>query len=299
MKKTKKISALFISILLVFTLTYCSKDRLEPKAQTLNAYGSLDVFYTTYRPAEQSLVVNRNATGPIIGSHGTKIWVDSTLFMNQNSVDVTYPFTIKLIELYNPKDMILYNMPTVYGGKLLVTGGEIRVRAFKGTAELILKPSKVYTTHVPAPAMDPQMGVFYGQNVGAIVNWTNTPSTSLVDSAGFYQMSLQQMGWINCDYSYTYPPSKSTITFSSTVDDLTNVATFLYFDGIKSVMQVYGKASGDVPVGASVKIVCFAADASGKLFYYTKNLTVGATNAIDVTLTAVTDQALINYLAGL
>lgn len=294
----KKNSALVLSFILVLTLTYCSKERLDEQEKPLNAYGSPENFYNSYRPAEQSFIVNRNGKGPIIGLLGTKIWVDSTLFMYQNGTDITYPFIIKLVELYTPKDMILYNMPTVAGGKLLTTGGEIRIRALKDTTELVLKPGKVYLVNMPN-GTDNQMEVFYGKPLGSFTDWSNTPSTAIALDSGFYKMLLPKIGWINADYFYAFPGGKATVTFSSTVDDLTSVAKFLYFDGIKSVMQVYGDTSGEIPVGASVKIVCFAADATGKMFYYTQNITAGATNEIDVTLESVTDQVLLTYLGTL
>lgn len=298
MKTYHKFFRLFSGLVLVLILSQCSKERLEEKEPELNKYGSLDAFYTTYRPAEQTFTINRNGKGPIIGKHGTKMWVDSTIFMYSNGTDITYPFTIRLLELYSPKDMILYNMPTVSGGQLLVTGGEIRVRAFKDADELVLKPGKVYPTYFPGPAADPKMEIFYGKQLGSLVDWTNAPSTTVTVDSGYYKALLPKIGWINCDYFYNYS-SKTTIAFSSKTDDLTNVAKFLYFDGIKSLMQVYGNTSGEIPVGTSVKIICFAANDQGKLFYYSKSMTTGASNPLEIELTEVSESNLIAHLAGL
>lgn len=308
MKHFGNLFKLLVGIVFISVIGSCSKDRISDKKEdTLNKYGSLNSFYEMNRPPEQTYVVDRNGTGPIVGLNGTKIWVDSTIFQHPNGDPVTYPFTIKLVELYTPKDMILYNMPSVGGGKVLTTAGEVRVRAFKGTEDLVLKPSKVYRVDIPGLTIDPQMEIFYGWNKGSFVDWTNNISdigntsgglASITPDNGFWKMLIPQMGWVSCAKNFT-PSGKSTVQFTSSTDDLTNVAKFLYFPNVKSVVQVYTTTSGEVPVGESVKLICFAADANGKLFYYTKNFTIATSNAVDVKMEAVTEQALLSYLANL
>lgn len=286
--------------------TYCSKDRIDDPEDDdppqLKSYGPLDAFYQEHRQPEQEFILTGEGAGPIVGAQGTKLWLDSTLFMHQNGDDVFYPFTIGLVELYTPGDIILYNMPTVAGGDLLVTDGEIRVKAYKDGEELLLKPNAIYQAEMPSDNPTADMDIFYGVDDSSYIDWTDTPAyydSIGVDSAS-YVMLLSQIGWINADYFYDFPMTKTTVIFQSSTDSLDSyVAKFLYFENIPSVMQVYGSTSGDVPINDDVKVICFAIDTEGSMFYYTEDITISANPVIDVTLTSITENYLISFLEGL
>ena len=82
-------------------------------------------------------------------------------------------------------------------------------------------------------------------------------------------------GWINCG-KLAGSANNSKLTFASTVDDLTNVAIFVYIPATKTVMQAYNLTTTDIPNGSAVKIVCIAVDGANNLFSYTDNLTLTA-----------------------
>ncbi len=207
-------------------------------------------------------------------------------------------------------------MPTIAQGQLLTTGGEIRVRAYKGPDELVLKPNKRYHCTMPSGTAvpDPLMSIFYGKDMGTYTDWmdnassvsTNTGIDSLeliaTDSAAHnYIMDIPVMGWINCDYFNSINSQPHTnITFSSTVDDLTNVVEFLYFPGIHSVMQVYNNVSGNIPIGIHVKALCFAQNSSNTMSYYLEDITsVASGQSVTVVMTNISDSALITAMNGL
>jgi len=308
MKNLKTITAaLMIFVSIVMLISACSKQRTE---EELNEYSSPDDFMYENRPEEQTFTLTGDSGGPIIGNQDTHLWMDSSIFMYTNGNDVSYPITIKLIEIYKPKDMELYEMPTVAQGNLLVTGGEIRVRAFKDNDELVLKPNKVYACKMPSQNLDANMSIFYGKEVGDIIDWmdnasdvsTNSGINSLEfitpDSSDYYSLLVPVMGWINCDYFYN-TTNPTTLTFDSDVDDLTNVVKFLYFPDIKSVMEVYGNVSGNIPVGANVKVLCFAANSSGSMFYFYQDMTVAANQTTMVTMTQISEADLLTLMDGL
>lgn len=299
--KTNSFSILSLLVLAVaMGMGSCSEQRIEA-----NSYESPNQFMMDNRAEEQVFVIDTGGQGgPIVGNQGTRLWGDSSIFMFPDGGAVAYPFTIKLIELYTPKDMILYAMPTVAQGNLLVTGGEIRVRAFKDDVELVLRPDRNYFALFPTADPDPAMRLFGGQQMGDIVDWvqlSDTDFTIVQDSAGtFYGAIVPQMGWINCDYFYgSDPDSLTTITYTSENDELDNVAKFLYFDDIQSVMQVYGTTSGSVPIGASVKSICFAMNASGNMAYHYAAFNVSANHVVDVTMEEISEADLLALLEGL
>lgn len=301
-----------ISAILMVSIHSCSKQRLQEEEEEepeLSEYSSPDSFYDANKPQEQEYEITQDGPGPLVGQKGTKIWLGKDLLMHQNGDSVQYPFTIKLIELYTPQDMILYNMPTIAGGDILVTDGEIRVRAFKDGEELKLRPGRVWWSGVPCADPQAQMDVFYGIEGAEFVDWTDdasvvdpTVSDSLtsidIDSTGYF-LNLPYLGWINCDYFYNSSEQKTTITFSSETDVLTNVDKFIYFSGIKSLMQVYGNVSGEIPIGTSATIICIGIGSDSKLHYYSKEISVADNQVVNVTMVETTEDSLMSFLAGL
>lgn len=317
--KTRIVRSLLPALLLVmgFVFTDCSKQRIAQ-----NSYSTPDQFMYDNRPEEQEFVIDGEGDGPIIGNQGTRLWLDSSIFMFTNGNDVSYPITIKLIEVYTPKDMELFDLPTVAQGNMLVTGGEIRVRAFKDGEELVLKPGKRYAAQVPSANPVQQMSIFYGSESGSILDWYDNASsvssnagidtlewiTPNTDSTGGpfgwpgigYDLAIPVMGWINCDYFYNLnPDSLTTVSYESEDDDLTNVMIFLSFPNIGSVMRVYNEQSGNVPIGEPVKSLCFAMNSSGALFYHYEEFAITPNHLVQVTMTEISEADLLALMAGL
>ena len=295
-------------VVAVAIIAGCKKDRIE---QQQNAYEPVNTYLDSKKQQEQEFTVDSGGSGPITGNQGTQIWIGKQCLMYPNGDSVTWPFTVKLVELYTPKDMIYYQEPTITSSGLLRTDGEIRLRAFKGATELLLKPDPCLAA-IAMPCAAPQAGqtVFYGfGNSTPSTDWSDNPtdfgittslSPNFTTTASSYTASIARLGWINCGKK-AGGSSNSTCTFSSSTDDLTNVGIFIYFPATKSVMQVSGTGlvSSNIPNGTSAKIICIGIDASGNLFDYYQAATVNSNMAIDVVMTATTDAALTTLLDGL
>lgn len=310
MKKVSTVSKISIASFLFLSATFyygCKKDRIEQ--QTLNTYDSSDSYLDSKKPEEQEFTIDTTGTGPITGNQGTKIWVGKPCLMYPNGDSVYYPFTIKLVELYKPKDMIYYQMPTMASGNILRTDGEIRLRAFKGATELVLRPDPCFS-QVEMKNSNPRndMGVFYGFEASGLPDWTDnlkslgsfSKSDSLFTPTGYgYTAAIGRLGWINCDKFANSTPS-STLTFESTVDDLTNVKFFIYFPATKTVMQVYNTTSFNIPNGSDVKIIGIAyKSGTSDLYHFYEELTVNSSSSVDVEMTAISDADLTALLTNL
>jgi len=306
MKTENPLKYILVAATMLVIYTACKKDRIEESV--LNAYESPNNYLDSKKEAEQEFeITSDSSSGPIIGNQGTHIWGGRSCLMYPNGDSVTLPFTVKLVELYTPKQMIYYQMPTVASDTILETDGEIRLRAFKNGTELLLKPGCSWSIKMPNTAPENYMRIFYGFQTANYVNWTDNPS-SLGVTTSFspifatttdgYLASIVKLGWINCDFKQG-SSTNYQLTFASSTDNLTNVAIFIYFPATKTVMQVYNMASGSIPSGAAVKIVAIAVNTSGQLFSYYHNLTVTAAAQLEVTMAATTDpaiEALLNSL---
>jgi hypothetical protein len=307
----KSVKTLFKTTILIgsvwATMASCSKDRIEAR-DDLNTYESPNTYLDSKKQPEQEFIIDSAGTGPIIGNQYTHIWGSKDCLMLPNGDSVSYPFTVKLVELYTPKDMIYYRMPTVSASRILETGGEIRLRAFKNSTEAKLRPGCEFKVSMPNEAPLPDyMRVFYGFESGSIIDWTDNLASLGVtqqqnpvwelDTIG-YTALIERLGWINCD-RLAGSTAGSTLTFASEEDDLTNVAIFVYLPATKSVMQAYNQSVGIIPNGTAAKVIAIAVNSSGTLFSFSQDLTVNGSQTVQVTMSATTDAALTALLDGL
>ena len=295
----RKISSFSGTIFLLVALLYfsCSKDRV--KQAPLKTYSPVSSYLNSKEQAEQTFIIDSAGPGPIVGNQGTKIWGGKNCLEFPNGDTVGYPFMIKLVELYTAKDMIYYQMPTVAGGTILETSGEIRLRAFSGTTELLLKPSPCsFEIQMPCAAPISGMDAWYGITTGGNPDWTSTPTTPFTTNVASYTAYPSILGWINCGQlaGSTY---NSTLTFTSTTDDLTNVGIFVYIPATKTVIQAYNSTTTPIPNGTSVEIIAIGVDGGGNLFSQYQTQTVNTSFAVPITLSATTDAALTTVLNGL
>lgn len=303
--KTISLASFLLIVMSTIIIISCSKERVQQQP-TLNTYNSPNTYLDSKKQTEQEFDIDSTGSGPIVGNQGTKIWMGKECLMFPNGDSVTYPYKIKLVELYTPKDMIYYQMPTVASGNILETDGEIRLRAFKNGTELVLKPNPCYSQiEMPNAAPKNYMKVHYGFNT---TNWTDNPSSLGVTSSlnpifsqtsYGYLAQIAKLGWINCGFNVASSPS-SALTFTSSVDDLTNLAIFVYIPAKKTVIQVPASLVSDqIPNGTNVKIVIIGVDGSGTLFSYDQQLTVNTNTQIDVTMASTTDATLTSLLNSL
>ena len=312
MKKTK----IFLTLLgasLVCILTFqfgCSKDRIETKP--LNSYSSPNSYLNSKKQTEQEYKVDSCITPPcpcpdVTGQQGTQICIGKTSLMYPNKSDSVYfPFYVRLIEIYKPKDMIYAQMPTVGGGNILETAGEIRVRVYKapgGVTALSLRPGYSYDVKMPNASPQNYMQAYYGGDGDNYSDWSNSPSPAVSatfanTTAGYYSNSILKLGWLNCDYSRA-ASTNYNLTFQSSTDELTNVAIFIYFPSTKTVMQVSNLVSGAIPNGSNVKIIAIGVKADGSLYKFYKAQTVSSSESIEVTMESTSDAALTTLLDGL
>lgn len=291
-------SALICSIILISS---CSKERIESieDEKQLKEYNPVSNYLDLKKQDEQEFIIDTSGTGPVVGNQGTKIWASKEKLMYPNGDSVQWPYTIKLIELFTPKDMIYYQMPNVASGTLLTTSGEVRIRAFKNGQELVLRPGMKWVVEMPSVTPLSSMSIYYGVDNGTYVNWSDSPAGSFITTAYGYIGEIAVMGWVLCGKPASVSPTTATYTFSSSTDNLQNVGKFIYFPNAKSVMQVYGQTAANLPSGEQIKIVMIGINSSNELFYYYSNTTVGTDSQIDITLSSISDPNLTALLDSL
>jgi hypothetical protein len=303
------IAIFFLFAIILFSA--CAKKRAEAKLPAPN-YASPSSFYTQYQQPVQTFTVDSPGTGPIIGKEGTKLSGDASIFMYPNGQSIIYPFILKLIEVYTIKDMILSNLPSVGGGKILETGGEISIRAYKGSQELVLKPTKKYFMELDTnPSLLTGMSVFYGFQSGSITDWTNNLTSldasinpdnlsSVTNQPLFYDMTIGRMGWVNCARLYSNASATTTISFTSQGTNTQNIDVFLAFKNIHSMMRVYNLTSQAIPVGTNLTVIGISRDSnqSNSMVYEAQDITVSSGQQVTLNLQPISDAALLSALGA-
>ncbi|OFY87621.1 MAG: hypothetical protein A3K10_01895 [Bacteroidetes bacterium RIFCSPLOWO2_12_FULL_31_6] len=301
----KKINFVILIVVAISITISCKKDRIEKKEK--NEYAPVNTYLDSKKQQEQDFVITGPSNDTIVGNQGTKLLAGKDCLMFPNGDTVGYPFTVKLVELYTPKDMIYWQIPTVASGNILETDGEIRVRAVKDGQDLVLRPSCFYRVMMPNSAPSSNMREFLGFDGGGFIDWTDNPANLSVtttvspifstDAYG-YVGDVPRLGWLNCGV-LANNSSGSTITFTSETDNLQNVGTFVYFPATKSVMQAYNSVTGLIPNGTSIKIILIGMQSSGALFYFYKDTNISVSTTIDVEMTSISDADLTTLLNSL
>lgn len=298
----KKIILATTLLLIIFNFSSCKKDRIESK----NEYQPINDYLDSKKQEEQSFDITGPSNDTITGNQGTRLLAGKDCLRFANGDSISYPFTVKLVELYTPKDMIYWQMPTIAAGSLMATDGEIRVRAVKNGEDLLLRPYCYYQVMMPNASPVQNRSKFYGVDNGSFVDWTdnvaglgvttNVASTFSTDAYG-YKGDIPLLGWLNC--ANIAGSGGSSINFTSDTDVLTNVGIFVYFPTTKTVMQVYNTVSGAIPNGSNVKIILMGMKSPGDMYYYYTETTINGPMNFDVELTSISDADLTNLLNSL
>lgn len=329
----KKVILSSLSIItLVLIVLACSKDRsvllpkdiqppveeVKPVEKTIKDFTfegkDVQVFLTKLTNKSETKTIRSRSDLPFIGKNGTKIWISASDLILPDGTRASYPFDLEVLELLTPKDMILNQKPTVSQGRLLTTGGELFIKATKSGVDLRLAFFNNTDIIIPARNTEEGMLLFYGEDAKGFLEWyqererprqaPGTLSTGVmtrVDSLKqrSYMIFPTQIGWINVDKFASFQGIKTKIKFTSAFPEVKNIQTFLFFPDLKSVMQVYGESSGEIPVGQLVKIISVAVTKEELVFSFIKDINVTENQTVNIELKPTTQKELTDYLQTL
>jgi hypothetical protein len=293
--KRRRLSLVIICIAFVgaLLLNACKKDRIPQ-----DDFQNMDSFYDNNKEAEQEYVIDSSGSCPLTCLKGTRICVNASMFSFADGSDITYPFVLKVVELYSIKDMLLWRMPSVSGGNILETSAAIRVRAFKDGNELLLKPGMAYTLEMAnMPVINNNMIVYFG-NTTDWVQATDTLST-VTATTNYYALTVGSIGFVCAARVHNSSSSNTTLTLSVPGTNTQNIQAYLSFSNFKGLMRITNLASGTVPVGEQVKLVAFGQKQTNDYVLHEQTFAVSANQQIPLSMQVVTLTNLLAALAAL
>lgn len=299
MKKLLLIPGLIAAL----TFVSCKKDDPTPPAPTPTSNLS-DYFSNKRDSKKQSFTINAGTYNQITGTNGVKIIIPANSFETASGALVTGNVQLSLIEILDQATMIMTGMPTVSGGNVLVSGGQLNLTATQGGAQVYLADNASINVMVPVSVPDLNMALFAGvEDSDGNVDWipsvddsSSVPDSVYVvqDSTGgawgnyyYFNWSDSTLGWINCDYFYgtTSPLTNISVTPDDQFD-YTNTAVFIHFSDINSILQAYDDGTAfvalNIPEGEAITVVCIS-EISGQ--YYSAFVPVTITNGLVVPVT--------------
>ncbi len=309
MKSKRKILLAFFGLTLIFAVFSCSKERLEQQQEPV--YTNLDNFYDDNQLPEQTFTVDSLGQDSITGLQGTKIWgVPKTIFMKKSDhQDVFYPFTIKLIEAYSIKEMIFAKLPNKSGSAVLQTGCELKITAWKDTAELVLKQNNGYGVLADVDTVFTGMNVFYGFTAGSTNDWnsdvvqcgdylfTNDVVTSLVNESRGYKMRIVKTGWFS---PAKFPSISGTgsVTFTAEGTNTELIDIYIVFKNLHSYIKVSNLTVNGLPMGQPITIFAIGNSATS-MYSFKQDYVVSSNLSVTLSMQTATQTEVLNMLSTL
>jgi hypothetical protein len=298
--------AVFFSAVFSVTLS-CKKDRVPQ-----DDYQDMDSFYNDNQEEEQELQVDSGSGSCFVtAKKGTRICVTRDMLRDAGGNDIpSYPFQLKVIELYSIKDMILRRQPSTSGGSILEISAEIKVRPFKDGNEAFLKQGKRYGMETAnITPTDSSMISYYGFDNGGIGDWTSSLSTiipgfvdslsTVVATPSYYILTPANTGYVSAAKQHSSTAQYTPVTVTVAGTNTQNIQIYIVFNNYKSVMKVTNLLSSPVPVGESVTLVAFAKKQTNEFVLDQQTFTVVPGQQIALNWTVVSETNLIAALAGL
>lgn len=270
--------------MLALALTSCTKERIQPEPeeeQTTFEAGDLGPFFAENAPETQTFVIDSGDTGRIIGKEGTEFMADLASFeyadadtsVSDTSVidssgdgGIDYPYSLQMIEIYTPGNMIFGQMLPLNNTEMLETVGEVFIQTYHNDRALKLSDGEQLALGMPLNDME-DMKVFYSATTGDDVNFiasTNAEDQVLKTDSNFL-VAASQMGWIG-NQDYIDHGSSSKVTFRSDSIPLSAMKLYVHLKEKNAVYEVKDSLSQDLGIGDSIQVVAFAIDAAGTYY---------------------------------
>jgi TonB family protein len=146
-------------------------DVKESETKTTTDISLSDVYkYFEKKPQVFSIRTDRDTT--IICKEGTTIQIKANSFISEktgNSISGTVQLKVK--EYYKISDMILANLTTTSGGKILETGGMLHIAATANNENCIIETGRDIKIGFPYSGKKDDMTLFYGEHTNNIIDW--------------------------------------------------------------------------------------------------------------------------------
>jgi len=293
--------------LVIFILTSCKKD-INSNTQGL----SLAEFNSKFSVPTQSFNGVAGTAFTITGAKGIKLDFPANAFLDVSGNPVIGNVKLSLKEVLSKRDILLSGKFTESNGQLLVSGGEFQILALQNGQLLKLNPAATVNINVPTTLSAAPMDLFeFKQTTGSDSTWMLNQKARVFTAPAYYQFSLPSFGWVNCDYFYSNPGPKTTVTagpvYAGIVPSIKEQRAYLIFDnfnnviGLPFVMTVNKHQSyvNSLPIGMTGKLIIISVDINDKIYFGATGFTVSSGLNLNIPVSLANQSVIDNYLNNL
>lgn len=291
MKNLTLIALVFISVLFA-----CKKDKANNDSKL-----TLAEFNSKFSVPTQKFNGTAGAAFSITGTKGMKFDFPANAFLDASGNPITGNVVVSLKEVLSKRDIVLSGKVTQSNGQLLISGGEFQILASQNGQALKLNPAVAVAVKVPTTFNNAPMDLFvWAPTAASDSTWVLDQKARVASSADFYQFSLPNFGWINCDYFYNNPNPKTTITaspvYAGASPSIKDQRAYMVFDDIKSVAGLPFQLSinkhqsylNSMPIGLKGKLVIISTDVNDVIYFGQTSFTVSANLHLNVNVAPAT-----------
>lgn len=290
-----------IAAILISCFTACKKDGVQNNQKL-----SLSEFNDKFSVPTQNFNGVAGTAFSITGAKGIKIDFPANAFLDASGNPVTGNIKLALKEVLSKRDILLSGKMTESNGQILISGGEVQILALQNGQLLKLNPASPTTVKVPTTLSTQPMDLFvFAPTTVSDSTWITNDKFRVTTSPSYYEFSLPNFGWINCDYFYSNPNPKTTLTASPVYTGVTpsikEQKAYLVFDNINSVIGLpfvlainkHRSYLSSMPIGLSGKLIIISVGMDDTIYFGYTNFTVSNDLHINVAVAAA-DQATID-----
>jgi hypothetical protein len=269
--------------------------------------------------------VNAERGGIITTPDNVTVEFQPNSCVTQNNRPCTGALKVEVLVLRKKGEFLLNNVPTVSGGKQLISGGAVRVKVTQNGEEVFVSRTTPYKVRFqPTTALDNTMKLFEGKELGRFnFDWvavpTNLPNsprlTPLIDSSqgtrkSVYELGLDRFSWINCDRFSGDSTSLTNKFCVALPDTFTNQNTTVYvvFKDINSVVSLLGNGPTKqfcvpsyyrgLPIGKIVNLISISTY-KDRIYVGKKEVTIAANSVIPIVPTSMSKEAAKELISNL
>jgi hypothetical protein len=258
--------------------------------------------------------------GKIVTPDNVTVEFPANSCVTQNNRPCTGTLKVEVLVLRKKGEFLLNNVPTISGGKQLISGGATFVKIKQDGEEVKLARNMSYKVKfLPTTTYDEGMKLFEGKFEGRFkFDWnlisngsssTITPTirpwvdtTTQGSRTTGYELLLDRFNWINCD-KFSNDTATLTNKFCVTLPDSftnQNCSVFVVFKDINSVISLTGNGATKqfcvpnsyrgLPIGRAVNIISIAS-INDRIYIGKKEVTISANASIPVVPVLTTKEA--------
>lgn len=288
-------NTLLIASLSILFFISCKKDRIEE-----DTFSSMDEFYEENRQEVQEFVITNEDSGRVIGKYGTELFFNSSIFEDSADRNIEVPYTIKLVEVYTYKDMIMYGLFSGFSGGYYDVFSDLWIMAEKENRDLRIKSGfQMSALLTPIADSDDKEVYFGGRDLSPFSSWVEVQfGMYALRDGDEYKTYISELGW-SCTSNKVTAPSTTDVTCKINANGTENIDIWIVLHDKKVLLNGDNLIFNNVPIDEPATLLAMAIDQNGKIRFHKEGIIVKPILTVDLEMEEISKDKFIFQLESL